>query len=202
MAPLTPFVGALPVWPRSAVGDIDSLAGFEDGEGLLVRLPGTPVWDDEWSEVCQYYAFFCGPATPQREADLARRLADDCRPGQPKPDGPHPVNAVIGFYLRLELLSQRQRPRQIAEEMQALFLPMAQQTGTWWENDRAGASACHGFASHVWHVTLRDLCAIAADRPGRVLHLGTPSLPWVKLTLPPHWQVDAGGQNRFAGTTP
>lgn len=147
-------------------------------------VDGDLVWGDDRTEVCQYYAFLCGTADGQRDAELAARLADDCRPGRPLPEGLHPCNAFIGFYLRLELLSALGRRQQIADELKALFLPMAQATGTLWESDTTKASACHGFASHVWHVALRDLCAVTMDRVARTIELGTPVLPWLELDLP------------------
>ena len=147
-------------------------------------VDGDLVWGDDRTEVCQYYAFVCGTADGQRDPGLAARLADDCRPGRPLPEGLHPCNAFIGFYLRLEMLSALGRRVQIADEMKALFLPMARATGTLWENDTTRASACHGFASHVWHVALRDLCAVTVDRVARTIDLGTPVLPWLELDLP------------------
>ena len=61
------------------------------------------------------------------------------------------ANAFVGNYLRLELLYRTGRFGQLRDEIRAFFLPMAQRTGTLWENMHDGASCCHGFASAVIH---------------------------------------------------
>ena len=49
----------------------------------------------------------------------------------------------------MDLLFRYGRTQQALDEIRAFFLPMAQQTGTLWENMTDFASCCHGFASHV-----------------------------------------------------
>ncbi len=167
-----------------------------------IGADGIAVWSPDRTEVCQYYAFFTGTASPEAFAPLARRLADDCRPGRPLPDGLHPANAFIGFYLRLELLSRMRRRRQILEEMLAFFLPMAEITGTLWENALPTSSVNHGFASHVIHLAMRDVLGLCVDRARRVLTLDLrqPPLPWCQVqvaiagaSLEIAWRVEDGG---------
>ena len=47
------------------------------------------------------------------------------------------------------------------EDIRGFFLPMAEKTGTLWENMTPTASCNHGFASHV---------LVWLDRAGYVLH--------------------------------
>lgn len=60
------------------------------------------------TEVCQYYAFFFGIATPETHKKLWEVLIDKFGPSRniihDFPDV-YPANAFIGNYLRLELLS-------------------------------------------------------------------------------------------------
>ena len=67
--------------------------------------------------------------------------------------------------LRLELLSRYGRGQQLLDESIDYLLYMADRTGTLWENDDAGASCNHGFASHVAHVLYRDILGIRSFDP-------------------------------------
>ena len=115
-----------------------------DGDGW--RNPGNRT------EVCQYYAFFTGTATPEGDRALFRTMVSDYGPGRHDTGDPPvlaPANAFIGYYLRLELLYRAGRRSQLLSELKGYFLPMAEQTGTLWEFRAPQASCCHGFAAHV-----------------------------------------------------
>lgn len=115
-----------------------------DGDGW--RNPGNRT------EVCQYYAFFTGTATPEEDGVLFRTMISDYGPDRHDTSAPAalaPANAFIGCYLRLELLYRTGRRSQLLSEIKRYFLPMAEQTGTLWEFRTSRASCCHGFASHV-----------------------------------------------------
>jgi alpha-L-rhamnosidase len=116
------------------------------------------------SEVCQYYAFYFGVATPETYPQLWKKLAEQFGPKR-KNNNPWPkvhfANSFVGNYLRLELLSQYNLRAQLLEESIDFFDYMALQTGTLWENISAEASCDHGFASHVVHVLYRDVLGIA-----------------------------------------
>jgi len=113
------------------------------------------------TEACQYYAFFCGAATPDHNPVLWERLLNDFGPERLvpakwpnfKPDAKwqniYPANAFIGNYLRLELLCRYQENEKLLENIRGFFLKMANLTGTLWENENTNASCNHGFASHV-----------------------------------------------------
>lgn len=78
-----------------------------------------------------------------------------------------PANAFIGNYLRLELLSRAGLVRQVLEETVGYFSKMADRTGTLWEHDDMRASCCHGFASHLAVVCVRDALGLTIDFAGK-----------------------------------
>lgn len=132
-----------------------------DGDGW--RNPGNRT------EVCQYYAFFSGTATPEEDDALFRTMVSDYGPGQRDRSAPAalaPANAFIGYYLRLELLYQTGRRHQLISELKGYFLPMAERTGTLWEFRAPQASCCHGFASNVlyWLAAIYGTEAMPASR--------------------------------------
>ena len=127
------------------------------GEGIFfcdnaVRQDGKLVLSGTCTEVCQYYAFYFGAATPEENPDLFRVLTEDFGP-QRKETKLWPeiyfANDVIGNYLRLDLLQKWGLKERLIEEIKGYFTFMADCTGTLWENDTPTASCNHGFASHV-----------------------------------------------------
>ena len=113
------------------------------------------------TETCQYYAFFCGTATPEKNPELWKALLYDFGPQRvPRDNWPnlrpdakyqnvYPSNAFIGDYLRLELLFRYGEHEKLIENIKGYFLDMACATGTLWESESAAGSCNHGFASHV-----------------------------------------------------
>jgi alpha-L-rhamnosidase len=127
------------------------------------------AWDGEWfsdnavrdasgalrrtglvTETGQYYALYFGAADPATHPALWRRLREEFGPARDPartwPDIP-PSNAIVGAYLRLELLLRDGRAEQCLRECRDFFAPMARLTGTLWENLSPEASLDHGFAS-------------------------------------------------------
>ncbi|MBQ6165161.1 MAG: hypothetical protein IJK23_11865 [Clostridia bacterium] len=104
------------------------------------------------TETAQYYAFFTGVATPETYPALYElmltRFGPDRDPEKEFPDVPV-SNAFIGNYLRLEILYLNGEHERLKREIRSFFLPMAEKTGTLWENMTDFASCCHGFASCV-----------------------------------------------------
>ena len=115
----------------------------------------------EVTETCQYYAFFSGVATKERDPALWNALLNEFGPER-KTNNTHPdiafSNAFIGNYLRLELLFREGLTDKLLKEIKGYFDYMAKKTGTLWENDGDYASCNHGFASYV-AVWLRDIFA-------------------------------------------
>ncbi|MBR5295591.1 MAG: hypothetical protein IKU24_03255, partial [Clostridia bacterium] len=59
----------------------------------------------------------------------------------------YPSNAIVGNYLRLEILIREGYYEQVLEECRDFFLGMARLTGTLWEHSMLSCSLNHGFAS-------------------------------------------------------
>ncbi len=103
----------------------------------------------ECTEVCQYYAFFCGTATPETFSNLWKTLLEQAGPNRTDDSPLHPANAFIGYYLRMDLLSRFGEGERLLDEMKRYFLGMAERTGTLWEKDDERSSCNHGFASFL-----------------------------------------------------
>jgi len=104
------------------------------------------------SETCQYYAFFTKTATKEMYPELYEKMFTVFGPDR-NPETTYPKvpvsNAFIGNYLRLFILFEDGEYDKMLKEIESFFLPMAEKTGTLWENMTDYASCCHGFASHV-----------------------------------------------------
>ena len=162
-----------------------------DGEFFVdnaVRQEGRLAPTRNRTEACQYYAFCFGIASPQTHPELCRKLVEEFgplrRPGA-HPDI-HPANLLMGHFLRFDLLSGLGQRRRIARELKALFLPMAQLTGTLWEHDSPRASLNHGFASHAAHVLARDVLGVSLDRAAKSIRLNLDDVgpAWCRAGLP------------------
>ncbi len=104
---------------------------------------GKLVVTDNASEVCQYYAFYFGLASPKRETELWKRLV--------RADyGPlFPANVFVGKIMRLDLLIQHGEYDAARRELLRSYLPMAKLTGTLWELFNKDVSCNHGFTSYI-----------------------------------------------------
>ena len=166
------------------------------------------------TEVCQYFAFFFGVATPASHSKLWHTLATDFGP-QRRTTGAfpqiHPANAFVGNQLRFKLLSRDGRNQQILDEAIGYWLYMVERTGALWENDGPEASCNHGFASHAAHVLLRDVLGLyRVDPLGKSLHVrfGEVKLDWCRGSIPtPEGPIDlkwtkAGADLRYSLVTP
>ena len=126
-----------------------------DGEFFTdhaVRKSGVLTACRDISEVCQYYAFFTGTATPELYPALWKKLVHEFGPIRKKENKYLNVwfaNAFIGNYLRLIVLDRYGLREQLLEESIDYFEYMADKTNTLWENDTDYASCNHGFASYV-----------------------------------------------------
>lgn len=117
-----------------------------------VYVGGKLTLSDEFTETCQYYAFFTGVATPEEDRELWEVMVRDFGPERSKTGkwkSVHPSNAFIGNYLRLELLAGAGLYGRLEADIRGYFDYMARQTGTLWEHKDIKASCNHGFASHV-----------------------------------------------------
>ena len=117
-----------------------------------IRQDGKLVSSGERTEVCQYYAFFFGAATPETHPQLLKTLVEDFGPDRAETGAwpeIYPANAFIGNYLRLDILMQLGYFDTVRKNIEGYFLYMAEKTGTLWENIGDTASCNHGFASYV-----------------------------------------------------
>lgn len=116
------------------------------------RVDGALVLSGERTESCQYYAFFCDVATPEKDPWLWETLVKDFGYNRQQ-NGLYPeiwpANAFIGNYLRLDLLDRYGYKEALYDNIKGYFTYMADKTGTLWENVGDYASCNHGFASHV-----------------------------------------------------
>ena len=144
-------------------------------DNAIRQQDGTLQRTDNHTETCQYYAFFFETATPETYPELWNRMATEFGPIRDKqdnyPDVPK-ANALFGNYLRMELLSQNGLVAQSLKEAEDFYLPMADLTGTLWENMTFSDSCNHGFAAHLAHVLYRDAAGLyIVDRVNKTVTL-------------------------------
>jgi alpha-L-rhamnosidase len=142
------------------------------------------------SEVCQYFAFYFGVATPESHSNLWHTLVRDFGPKRRETKAfpeVHPANQFIGNVLRIELLARAGLSQQVADEAFGYWLFMADKTGTLWEADGDHWSCNHGFASHAVRVLNRDVLGL--DRVDVVkkevdLRFANLKLDWCEGSMP------------------
>ena len=155
-----------------------------------VRKDGKLVVTNNRSEVCQYFAFFFGVASPATHPELWTKLRDEFGPDRKTTKAyadVHLANSFIGNMLRFELLSRHGRCQQILDESMDYLLYMARATGTLWENVGDYASMNHGFASHICHTLYRDVLGVyTVDPAAKIVRLRFTDiqLPWCEGTIP------------------
>lgn len=176
-----------------------------DGEFFVdnaLRAGGKLTPTRNRTEVCQYFAFYFGTATPERYPELWRRLRDEFGPERKAYPEIAPSNMIYGKMLRFELLSRAGAGQQILDESVATLLYMADATGTLWENTDLSASTNHGMMSHAAVTLYRDLLGAAeVDARAKRLRVVLPALKldWCEGRLPTpdgaieiSWRKEAG----------
>jgi alpha-L-rhamnosidase len=154
-----------------------------------LRADGVIKHTENYSETCQYFAFYFGIATPDTHTELWETMIHTFGPERVKnkilPDI-HPSNAFIGNLMRMDLLGTHGFVEQQMEEIKKYYLFMAKETGTFWENDNKGASLNHGFASHICHFFIRDIVGVKVDESIKLITWQLTALAnkTFKLTLP------------------
>jgi alpha-L-rhamnosidase len=187
-----------------------------DGEFFVdnaVRKEGKLVATRNRTETCQYYAFYFETATTVSHPQLWKKLSTEFGPSRRTSRAfPEiaPSNAFMGNVMRIELLSRSCLTDQLADESKAFFLPMAELTGTFWENMGDEASMNHAFGSHVIVHLFRDVLGLdRVDTVGKVVEIrfsdssismcegrvptpdGFVSLKWKKASSTLMYQIDA-----------
>ncbi len=117
--------------------------GVRDANGKLVKT-------GHLTETCQYYAFYFDVITREEYADLFERMLTKFGPKRDSRvvyPNVYPSNAIVGNYLRLELLLRFGYRDRVLRECRDFFTQMAELTGTLWEHSNLSCSLNHGFAS-------------------------------------------------------
>lgn len=102
------------------------------------------------TETCQYYAFYFDVISKDEYADLFERMLTKFGPKRDAKTvypNVYPSNAIVGNYLRLELLLRYGYKANVLQECRDFFSNMANLTGTLWEHSNLSCSLNHGFAS-------------------------------------------------------
>ncbi|MGB6689111.1 MAG: hypothetical protein WBE76_14855 [Terracidiphilus sp.] len=149
-----------------------------DGEFFVdnaVRQGGSLTVTKNRTETCQYYAFYFDLATVESYPALWGVLRTSFGPYRRRtgafPDVA-PSNAFMGNVIRIELLSRAGLTDQLIREAKEYYLPMAELTGTFWENMGNEASMDHAFGSHLIVHLYRDVLGIErVDTVGKSVHL-------------------------------
>ena len=121
-------------------------------DNATIDNDGKAILTGKQTETCQYYAFYTGVADFETDKELWDTLVNDFgaqRKQSNKWKDIYFSNAFIGNYLRCDLLMRAGLKERLDTDIRGYFDYMARETGTLWENDTAGASCNHGFASHV-----------------------------------------------------
>jgi alpha-L-rhamnosidase len=116
-------------------------------QGFLVKK-------EDISEVCQYYAarFLRINLYEEKYSCLRKAILEEFGPNRSKTGSwkeVEPANALMGIYLRMELLSELNEREKLKNEIKDYFGTMALKTGTLWEHKFMASSLNHGFASFV-----------------------------------------------------
>lgn len=121
-------------------------------DNATIDKDGKATLTGKQTETCQYYAFYTGVADFETDKELWDTLVNDFGSQRKQNNRWKSIyfsNAFIGNYLRCDLLMRAGLKDKLDSDIRGYFDYMAKETGTLWENDTAGASCNHGFASHV-----------------------------------------------------
>jgi len=133
------------------------------------------------TEVCQYYAFFFGTATPESRPKLWKMMVEEFGPARRETKAHaeiHPCNQLPGNMLRIEVLSRYGETGRVHDEALGYWHMMAETTGTLWEHDRPQASCNHGFATQAPVVLRRDILGLRdIDRRNKTITFSVPDNP-------------------------
>ncbi|MDP4118576.1 MAG: hypothetical protein Q8873_05235 [Bacillota bacterium] len=132
-------------------------------DNAVYNEEGIAVNTDNHSEVCQYYAFMFGLLDDVNDPkyayikDLILNVFGPFRQEKGEMLEIEPANALMGIYIRMELLYKWGYYEKLLEEIKQFFGKMADITGTLWENNAMEASLNHGFASFAGVMLAKSL---------------------------------------------
>lgn len=120
-------------------------------DNLVRDVDNKLVKTENFTEVCQYYAFWFDVLGIDEYKDLFDELINNL--GTNRKEGYKPeigkANVLYGLYMRIDLLMRTGDRKGVLTECRRLFGKMAERTGTLWENNDISASCNHGFASYA-----------------------------------------------------
>ncbi len=114
-----------------------------------------PVLCEHISEACQYYAFMFDIADTDNYNDLYKTLATEFEPESGNYPHIEKANALMGMYMRMELMLKWGHKEQLLKEVKMFFGQMADITGTLWEHKYMAASLNHGFTAYLCVLLLK-----------------------------------------------
>ncbi|MBQ4268089.1 MAG: hypothetical protein IJB97_00395, partial [Clostridia bacterium] len=127
-----------------------------DENGVLIR-------NMEWTETCQYYAFWCGYANKETHSELFEIIFNEICDYTDLSDK-YPTmsrsDSFIGLYLRLDYLSRIRENEKVVRDLKNFFLFQAKETKSFWEYKTPSASCCHAFASLMCEWILKAVFGI------------------------------------------
>ena len=114
------------------------------------------------SETCQYYAFWTGIADKNTYSELYKTLLEHFSNRDAEKEYPnvYPSNAFIGRLIRMDYFLSQKEYETVLKEAKTYYLPMAERTGTLWENLTTVASCNHGFSGYIAYLLVESYNAI------------------------------------------
>lgn len=120
------------------------------------------VLTDNISETCQYYALWTGIADKDIYPELYKTLLEHFSNRDAEKEYPnvYPSNAFIGRLIRMDYFLSKKEYETVLKEAKTYYLPMAERTGTLWENLTTVASCNHGFSGYIAYLLVESYNAI------------------------------------------
>lgn len=171
---------------ETIIGQAFNGAFFEDNK---IRENGKLVSKNHLTETCQYYAFYFDIAKKEEFPALFETMVSEFGPKR-KMESVYPdiakSNAIVGNYLRLEILLANEYSKKVIEECKAFFFTMSLRTGTLWEHSFASGSLNHGFASVAGNYIVEALTGFErADYVNKIIYLNENFLNMdLEMTIP------------------
>lgn len=110
------------------------------------------AYEGEYTETCQYYAFYFGYASKQTDPQLYNLMFEEICSGKSVKDR-FPLmsrsDSFIGLYVKIDYLHKIGEYPTLIKNLKNYFLHQTSATGTFWEYSRPQASCCHAFAAIV-----------------------------------------------------
>ncbi|MHB1452698.1 MAG: alpha-L-rhamnosidase-related protein [Saccharofermentanales bacterium] len=161
---------------------------FEDN---AIREEGRLRCVGHITETCQYYAFYFNISSIDTFPELFSKIMEEFGPSRDEKMVYPEIaksNAIVGNYLRLELLLRNGDSQKVLEECRLFFLNMAMTTGTLWEHSYELGSLNHGFASITANYIIEAITGyLGVDNSTKEIRMGNSFLTMdcaVRIPIP------------------